>query len=281
MLCLFLITSGLALKLSDPVSLRDVAEENVSLRAWCAGVGCVMPFTPASCLSWCDWNVDKQADAEARGAFGGTHWGDKKKVEATKYFINLASVAHTAAETCADGKMIKYYFQAHGAADSGTDVNVAVFPGGDEDKKYAQTYLKCGECYKIASGKPELGAHGDSPALATKFYLKFFRTTTAGKSVQLKLFADNKCGGVDLWDPLLPALTAGQKSTSKTDANGALITGAGKDAMLDCLGIVAATATVNDFNDQSLRKAEKVLMGVQFSGTAFGGVLQPESCPAA
>merc|ERR1719174_1948402 len=84
-----LFVSVCALKISEPGSLRDVTEENVSLRAWCVGVGCVMPFTPASCLSWCDWNVDKQADAEARGAFAGTHWGVKNQVKATSFNVYL------------------------------------------------------------------------------------------------------------------------------------------------------------------------------------------------
>lgn len=284
MMLLFLtISLCAALKLSDPASLRDVTEENMSLQAWCASTGCVMPFTPKSCQSWCDWNVDKQADAEARGAFGSKQWGDKKQVLATEYWVKLAAVDKDKVAECKAGKISEYNFNAFGAADSGTAVNVPIFPGGDQDKKYAQTYLACGVCYKLTSRSAEVAAEStsNSPPLATTFYMKFFHTATADKSVQLKLYTDKACSTLK-WDPLLPALTAAQKVTAERTSSGALITGKGKDAPIDCLGIAAASVTIEAGygGGSHNRKGLKVSMGVQFSGTAFTGVLQPEKCPS-
>merc|ERR1719506_2506640 len=95
-----LFVSVCALKISEPGNLRAEVEENVSLKAWCVGVGCVMPFTPASCLSWCDWNVDKQSDAEARGAFQGKGWGKLSERKATDYSITFQTVKNQAKDTC-------------------------------------------------------------------------------------------------------------------------------------------------------------------------------------
>jgi len=195
MLFLFVtLISCTALKLSDPVALRDGVEENVSLRSWCVGVGCVMPFTPAACLSWCDWNVDKQADAQARGAFSSEAWG-KNQVAATSFSISLQQTAIKggAAATDVAGAAIEYYFQAADADDTNGQKDCGVlcpkskpiFPGGDKENKFSETSLKCNRCYKIASGQAaavEGAAKSNShptSGLATHFYVKFSQGAAA------------------------------------------------------------------------------------------------------
>jgi len=267
MLYLFLITSGLALKLSDPVSLRDISEENVSLRAWCVGVGCVMPFTPASCLSWCDWNVDKQADAEARGAFGGTHWGEKKQHKATEYFIILAHHSQArgaAANTCVDADKKKYYFQAtgtgkdSGVADGTNGADSAVFPGGDADTQFRETFLTCSttsapKCYKIASGDPK------DLTLETHYYIDF---TKSGTSVKMRFFLNNACSGATVYDPLIPDTSADTFTSNIRDANGAK----------------KADSTVTFVTNSVVGVSAQGRLCITFAGTIYKNVHPPRSC---
>jgi len=140
MLILSLISCS-ALKLSDPVYLKAEVDENVSLKTWCVGVGCVMPFTPASCLSWCDWNVDKQSDAEARGAFAGKGWGKQSK--ATDFGVFYAAGSNT----CGDVKN----FYANHKWEGKFDTTKLIFPGGDAETKLATTEIQCNRCYLVSA----------------------------------------------------------------------------------------------------------------------------------
>lgn len=298
MLCLFIILlSSTALKLSDPVSLRDVTEENVSLRAWCVGVGCVMPFTPYSCLSWCDWNVDKQADAEARGAFAGSRWGEKTQVKAATFWIKLYQVPKNAVPanagtTCEDGAATKRSynlvksetFPVGGvASDDKSYANAAelaaaaIFPGGDQETRYSETEMKCKLCYKIATATAvgvDRTKFNDATGLPKELYLKFSQPGGTDKSSKMNLFTGKKCDSGLIFDGDLPPL-AGQ-TTKTVDANGKKLSA----SPLDCAPISAlkSTLVVGDGGTSNDNTAVLVQFGVQFSGSPVGGMTQPRSC---
>lgn len=142
LLAVFFVSSSL--KLSEP-ALKSQDGENVSLKAWCIGFGCVMPFTPVTCLSWCDWTNDKQADAEARGAFSsskkGVNWGKTTKATAFGWVYGGGADA-----VLAEDKRARYHFAKKFAP---KEVAIPFFPGGDKETKLPTTELNCGQCYLI------------------------------------------------------------------------------------------------------------------------------------
>jgi len=179
-----LLVSVCALKLSEPGNLRAEVEENVSLQAWCVGVGCVMPFTPASCLSWCDWNVDKQEDAAARGAFQNKRWGDTQR-KAIDYSVELFELTAAVKEdkkagtpakaaSCNTEKTAKYNF-----VDADGKVT---FPGGDKETKFKELEFNCKQCYKIETASATAGQR------SKVFYIKFIaplKVDTHSSSIEM------------------------------------------------------------------------------------------------
>lgn len=275
-----------------------------------------MPFTPASCLSWCDWNVDKQADAEARGAFAGNQWARDEKgtgqVKANTYWIELGTLAAQAiTQTCGlPATFRKYYFAKTNDQETQFDnqqtgfkadgLNTAIFPGGDEEKHFAQTNLACGKCYKISSNSAAVAAGTHTPALKDYYYVDFSAAAarvpadTAGQaaadltSSKMRLFDATKCTGASYWETDLKALTA--ESTTRIDpATKKAITGGVASTI--CLGYGCSQVGAN----QAARNAANTVrngcvqtpagagvgavFSIRFSGTVHGGVSQPRSCP--
>jgi len=176
LLGLCILSSG-ALKISDPSNLRVGSNENISLQSWCAGVGCVMPFTPASCLSWCDWNVDKQEDAAARGAFQNKRWGDAQ-VLATKFSITIADVTGGGdCETDAAKKSVYNFVDDKGEIG---------FPGGDKETKFKETQLNCGQCYQLKT---------KAPAGTRVAHLWITFSKAAATTTKMNVYADKACAG--------------------------------------------------------------------------------------
>lgn len=217
MLCLLLtLLSCSALKLSDPVSLRDLTDtdENQSLQAWCVGTGCVMPFTPASCLSWCDWNYDKQADAEARGAFGDTSW-KKKQVQATAF--NMIFSAVNGGGACDKAKMATERFMDPkvniGTGGTYGVGHVPIFPDGDEEKGSGDTYLKCKHCYIVQ----DVQKNDIAPGRA-QFSVEFTAGNNGGSKINLYQHDNgDQCGvgATKLYWFELPKFTAGKATDGK------------------------------------------------------------------
>jgi len=144
MLCFLLLVSCSALKLSDP-ALKNSESENVSLQAWCVGTGCVMPFTPVFCQAWCDWNVDKQSDAEARGAFSKANAARGSRVVTATSFAVYMSPKADSADACS-GRVNTYYF----VKNAKTFVTKAyTFPGGDTETNLKTTEIQCNKCYLV------------------------------------------------------------------------------------------------------------------------------------
>jgi len=297
MLFLFVtLISCTALKLSDPVALRDVSEENVSLRSWCVGVGCVMPFTPATCLSWCDWNVDKQADAQARGAFSSEAYGKKNQVKATSFSLSLQQSAINADNAAHDsaagvGAVHEYYFQKadeddkKGRKDCGvlcvtTGADSAIFPGGDEEKKFSETSLACATCYKIASGKAKVDAGKavtnslEGVGLATHFYIEFKQGAAATSYPRMNMYIGTNgakgCAGTKVWDPLMTADEVGSKTVKTTDANNDKITDTRHGGNLLEGQVKRGGGGAND--------GVMTTYKISFSGNKVGGVFAPRAC---
>jgi len=160
MMLLLALSVG-ALKVSDPARLSEVYSNN-SLESWCKGVGCVQPFTPQSCLSWCDWNADKQTDAEARGAFSSDKWGTaQKKMTDFGLFYDGSNACVTVALN----------FNANAKT---YDAKKLIFPGGDAEKKLGTTEIQCNRCYLAAQNYFRL-----SRKTATSVNVDFYPYTAA------------------------------------------------------------------------------------------------------